>query len=81
MGSCPSGVYIQVREATENEQMGDFPGGPVAKTLCFHFRGYESHSWSGAKDPTWCAMRLKNKFKKILNKQMNMIMSGKDRGE
>ena len=25
----------------------DFPGGPVVKTPCIHFRGCEFHSWSG----------------------------------
>ena len=26
---------------------GDFPGGPVIKTLCFHGRGHEFDPWTG----------------------------------
>ena len=26
---------------------GDFPGGPVVKTLCFYFRGHRFDPWSG----------------------------------
>lgn len=26
---------------------GDFPGGPMIKTLCFHYRAHGFHLWSG----------------------------------
>ena len=33
-------------------KQGDFPGGPVVKTPCFHFRGHELDPWSGNYDLT-----------------------------
>ena len=29
------------------ERLRDFPGGPVVKTPCFHFRGHGFDPWSG----------------------------------
>ena len=30
-----------------SEVLGEFPGGPVLKTPCFHFRGRGFNLWSG----------------------------------
>ena len=37
------------------EELWDFPGSPVIKTLCFHFRGHRFDSWAGTKivSDTW----------------------------
>ena len=32
---------------TKEFHLGDFPDGPVAKTLCSQCRGPRFHSWSG----------------------------------
>ena len=32
--------------------LGDFPGSPVVKAACFHYRGHEFNPWLGNKDPT-----------------------------
>ena len=38
---------------------GDFPGGPVIKTLPFHCRGYGLDPWPGNQDPTSCTAKKK----------------------
>ena len=44
------GPRVGLRELSE----GDFPGGPVAKTLRFQCRGPEFNAWSGNQDPASC---------------------------
>ena len=44
------GPRVGLRELAE----GDFPGGPVAKTLRFQCRGPEFNAWSGNQDPASC---------------------------
>ena len=31
------------RHAHKSKRTGDFPGGPVAETLCYHYRGHGSN--------------------------------------
>ena len=39
---------LEVASLFQNNQFwGDFPGGPVVKTLCFQCRGCRFHLWSG----------------------------------
>ena len=43
--------------------LGDFPGGPVIKTPCFHCRGPGFHPWLGKQNPT-CHMAQQRKKRK-----------------
>ena len=40
-------IFLRVLKRKQS----DFPGGPVVKTLPFHYRGRRFNSWSGNKDP------------------------------
>ena len=42
----------------------DFPGSPVAKTMCSHFRGHRFNSWLGNQIPHASWYRQKKKEKK-----------------
>ena len=39
--SLASFLFTKVPLWFRTEKVGDFPGGPEVKTLCFHCRGYE----------------------------------------
>ena len=39
---------------------GEFPGGPVVKTPCFHCRGHGFDHWLGGKNNPTCHMAKKN---------------------
>ena len=52
------------REELVVEEVGDFPGGPVVKTLHFHCRGLGFNLWSRNKDPTY-HLTQSNKQKSI----------------
>ena len=41
------GRFFLVQQTDDNNCYGDFPGGPVVKTLGFHCRGHEFDPWSG----------------------------------
>ena len=41
------GMKVRIGVQDSKMSLGDFPGGPVAKTLCSQGRGPEFHPWSG----------------------------------
>ena len=48
----PASPVAKNRENQQELTFGDFPGGPVVKTLCFQCRGGRFNPWSGNQDPT-----------------------------
>ena len=54
---------------------GDFPGGPVVKTLCFHCRGRRFDPWSGNYDPLSFTVRLKERKGKKGRKRLLFTVS------
>ena len=40
---------------------GDFPSGPVVKSLCFQCRGHRFNPWLRNSDPTCCVVQQKKK--------------------
>ena len=49
---------------------GEFPGGPVVRTLCFHSSGHRFNPWLGNLDPISSAVQEKKK--KIIHGLFNM---------
>ena len=47
-GTIPHGTWCGPKE---KQKTGDFPGGPVVKTLGCHGRGYKVESWLGNQVP------------------------------
>ena len=46
--------------------LGDFPGGPVVKTLSLQCKGCGFDPWLGNKDPAYCLVWQKKKKKGYL---------------
>ena len=45
--NCQPETLYPVRIYLKSGGKRDFPGGPVVKILCFHFRGHGFNPWSG----------------------------------
>ena len=45
----------------EREGFGEFPGGPLVRTLCFHCQGPRFNPWLGNKDPRSHSVQPKKK--------------------
>ena len=46
-------------DPVEKEKEGDFPGGPVVKTLYYYCREQGFKPWSGNQDPTCSSVQAK----------------------
>ena len=44
---------------------GDFPGGPVVRTLCFHCRGHRFDPWSGNSDLAQSPIKLDHEVRVV----------------
>ena len=40
-------ILIQFDKFVVENQQGEFPGGPVVRTLCYHCQGCRFNPWSG----------------------------------
>ena len=49
--NCYNYAELPIWHLGEKKKFWDFPGGPMAKTLCFHCRGNGFSPWLGAKIP------------------------------
>ena len=45
--SFPNLPITDIRSFNNNRWLWDFPGSPVVKTLCFHYRKHRFDPWSG----------------------------------
>ena len=69
------GASYTVEHRCYKKPTADFPGGPVAETLCSQCRGHRFNPWLGNYDPTCCAAQPKEffffKFLKVTPKVTN----------
>ena len=72
-GLCLIHQKLQVR--------GEFPGGPVVRTLCFHCWGPGFNPWSGSWDLASCVVRPKKKNYKCMIPflRLHPVASGRHR--
>ena len=46
VSDSPVLFFLHITEPSQTI-LGDFPGGPVVKTLCFQYKGHRFDPWSG----------------------------------
>ena len=66
-----SSLLKPCKEMLVKSVFGDFPGGPVVQTPCFHCRGHGFDSWSGKQDPACHAVWPKKRKEKSVLVRFN----------
>ena len=57
-------MNYKIKCKIKSNNIWDFPGGPVVKTLHFHCRGHRFDPWSGYQDPIFLVVWPKLKINK-----------------